>query len=216
MQLVAHFNLLLLLVFGVGWAEVILFLRKIQKKEFVYILFFTVFYIYLFKVLDYTLLQFQSLLLLKLFVPNLMLNGQAAGDELNLVPLISLTASDVQTSLLNILLFVPFGYGLSFITDFRAQKIILSGIIFSMVIELLQFITGRVADVTFRVADINDVIFNTIGVVIGYVLFIGFIYLWRRLPSSNTFITNPIAHYIDTRTKSAANNLVANPGRRNV
>lgn len=209
MNSLTHFNLLLLLIFSLIWLGVILFLRKVKKRGFVYLLFLTIFFIYLFKVLDYTLLQFQSLLFLKLFVPNLMLSGQASGDELNLVPLISLTASDVQTSLLNILLFVPFGFGLSFITNFRAQKIILSGIISSITIELLQLITGRVADMTFRVADINDVIFNTIGAVIGYVLFIGFIHLWRRLSPDNISFTNPIAQYIDRRARSVAYNVAS-------
>jgi len=40
-------------------------------------------------------------------------------------------------------------------------------------IELTQWLTGRMAGGTFRVADVNDVIFNTLGAAVGYVLFVG-------------------------------------------
>src|SRR6185295_10357703 len=102
------------------------------------------------------------------------LNGQTAGKTMNLIPLITLTPEDIKTSLLNILLLIPFGFGLPFITNFRMKKVIIIGALFSFSIELLQLITGLLAQITFRVADINDLIFNTIGVAIGYILFIQF------------------------------------------
>jgi glycopeptide antibiotics resistance protein len=107
-------------------------------------------------------------------MPNLMLNGQAADKALNLIPLITLTFQDLKTSLLNILLFVPFGFGLPFITGFHWKKIIAIGMLVSIAIELLQLITGLLAKMTFRITDVNDVIFNTLGVAIGYLLFVGF------------------------------------------
>src|SRR5581483_6186414 len=142
--------------------------------------FFTIFYAYIGKVLDYTLLQFQSLLLLRYFVPALILNGQTAGKSLNLIPLITLTPQDLQTSLLNILLLIPFGFGLPFITNVRMKKLVAIGMLFSVTIEFLQLITGFMAKLTFRVADINDVIFNTVGVAVGYMLFLGFLRIYRR------------------------------------
>jgi glycopeptide antibiotics resistance protein len=112
-------------------------------------------------------------------MPNLMLRGQEAGKTMNLIPLISLTLQDLKTSLLNILLFVPFGFGLPFISKFGAKKIIVAGALFSIVIELVQLITGYVSKISFRVADINDLIFNTLGTAIGYLLFIGFARLYK-------------------------------------
>jgi glycopeptide antibiotics resistance protein len=113
-----------------------------------------------------------------------MLNGLTAGKSINLIPLATLTLADLKTSLLNILLMVPFGFGLPFITNLRMKRVIVAGALFSIGIELLQLITGLIAQMTFRVTDINDVLFNTIGVVIGYTLFVGFVYSKRKVISS--------------------------------
>ena len=90
-----------------------------QKHSLAYLTFFTLFYIYLFKVLDYTLFQFQSLLVMKHFVPGLILNGQTAERSVNLIPLMTLTVEDLNTSILNILLMLPFGFGLPFVSNVR-------------------------------------------------------------------------------------------------
>jgi len=197
-----YFDLLIVLIFGLLWIGVVMFLRLKKKKNHVYLLFFTLFYIYLFKVLDYTLFQFQSLILLKFFMPNLMLHGQTAERSINLIPLITLTPQDIKTSLLNILLMVPFGFGLPFITNFRMKKIIIIGALFSIAIELLQMITGVMAKITFRVADINDVLFNTIGAAIGYILFVRFAHLYRHISHKGKTSANPISRYIVERPQS--------------
>jgi glycopeptide antibiotics resistance protein len=188
------------LLFGLMWLGITAFLRLKKSKSFVYLIFFTIFYVYLFKVLDYTLFQFQSLLILNYLKPGvLMLQGGTMEESLNLIPLITLTPDDVKTSLLNILLMIPFGFGLPFITNLRIKKIIFSGALFSIAIELLQFISGFIAGITFRVTDINDVLFNTIGVAIGYLLFIGFIRIYLRIFHKWQTSTNPIVHYINER-----------------
>lgn len=188
-----------ILLFGLMWLGIITFLRLKKKKSLVYLMFFTIFYVYLVKVLDYTLIQFQSLLLLKYFMPNLLLNGQTAGKNINLIPLFTLASQDLKTSFLNILLLIPFGFGLPFITNFRMKKIVIIGALFSISIELLQLITGFMAKTTFRIADINDVIFNTVGVVIGYVLFIGFMRIYRHVSHKWKIPANPILRYIAER-----------------
>jgi glycopeptide antibiotics resistance protein len=168
MGFVTYFDILTILLFGLIWFGIVMFLRLRRGKGFLYLMFFTILYAYLFKVLDYTLFQFQSLLLLKYFMPGLILRGQAAGKETNFIPLITLTLADLKTSLLNILLLIPFGFGLPFIAKLRMKRIVALGAVFSIGIESLQLVTGFMARMTFRIADVNDVIFNTIGVVIGY------------------------------------------------
>jgi glycopeptide antibiotics resistance protein len=170
-----------------------------KKKSLVYLIFFTIFYVYIIKVLDYTLFQLQSLILLKHFKPNLILKGQTAEKDLNLIPLITLTPRDLETSLLNILLLIPFGFGLPFITNFRMKQVVVMGVLFSILIELLQLTTGLMAKITFRVADINDVIFNTVGAASGYILFVGFVRLYRRLSRHWRIRANPILRYIAER-----------------
>jgi glycopeptide antibiotics resistance protein len=181
------------------WIGIVAFLRTKKKKSFVYLLFFTIFYVYLFKVLDYTLFQFQSLILLRHFMPGLMLNGQEAGEWVNLVPLVTLTAESLKTSLLNILLMIPFGFGLPFITNFRMKKVIAIGALFSIAIELLQLVSGLMANITFRIADINDVIFNTIGATIGYIIFVVLVRIFRDVSRNWNMSAYPIARYIVER-----------------
>lgn len=192
-------NVLTVALFGLIWFCIAAFFRLKKKKSLVYLLFFTIFYIYLYKVLDYTLLQFQSLLLLKHFVPDLMLNGISAGKSVNLIPLVTLKLEDVNTSFLNILLMMPFGFGLPFVSNFRMKKVVVVGLLLSIVIELLQLITGFTANTTFRVADVNDLIFNTVGVAIGYMLFVGFVRNYRQIFRNSTISANPILRYIADR-----------------
>lgn len=199
MGFVRYFDVFTVLLFILIWIGIVAFLRLKKKKSVVYLLFFTIFYVYIAKVLDYTLIQFQSLVILKHFMPNLMLRGQTAEKTMNLIPLLTLTPEDLKTSLLNILLMVPFGFGLPFISNLRMKKIVLIGAIFSIVIELLQLITGFMANISFRVADINDVIFNTVGVAIGYILFVRFVRMFRRVSRKRKVSANLILRYIDER-----------------
>ncbi|HEX6065012.1 MAG TPA: VanZ family protein [Longimicrobiales bacterium] len=187
------------LLLGSIWFGAVMFLRAKKKTTLVYLLFFTVFYIYIYKVLDYTLFQFQSLLAMKYVLPNLILKGAAAGESINLIPLVTLTSEDLRTSLLNVLLMVPFGFGLPFLTNWGVTRIVVAGGLFSIAIEVLQLVTGWIAQITFRIADINDVIFNTAGAAIGYVLYVGFVRVYRRIarnrnmPSQNLdFLTGSV------------------------
>jgi glycopeptide antibiotics resistance protein len=187
------------LLFGLIWLAIVIFLRRKYKKSFVYLLFFTIFFLYVYKVLDYTLFQFQSLIFLKHFMPDLMLNGLTAGKSMNLIPLATLTLADLKISLLNILLMIPFGFGLPWITNLRVKRVVVIGALFSIGIELLQLVTGLMANITFRVTDINDVLFNTIGVAIGYMLFVGFVRIYRRLSHNRKMGANLISHHITER-----------------
>jgi len=192
-------NIATILLVGLVWLGMVAFLLLKKKKSLVYVLFFTVFYIYLYKVLDYTLLQFQSLLLIQHFVPDLRLNGFKDGTNVNLIPLVTLTLEDAKTSLLNILMLLPFGFGLPFITNFRFKRVVIAGLLFSIAIELLQLITGFMGNTTFRVADVNDLLFNTLGVATGYILFVQFIRIYRRTIRNWKIRSNPVLRYIAER-----------------
>lgn len=187
------------LLLGLVWLGIAAFLLLKKRKSLVHVLFFTIFYIYLYKVFDYTLFQFQSLILLKHFVPGLMLNGLSAEKSVNLIPLATLRLEDVKTSLLNVLLMIPFGFGLPFITSFSMKRVVAAGALFSIVIELLQLITGFMANTTFRVADINDVIFNTAGVVIGSMIFVAFVRMYRQASRNWAMKEIPVLRYIAER-----------------
>src|SRR4051794_26187139 len=54
-----YFDLLTVVLFGLILIGSVTFLR-LKKHSIVFLMFFTLFYVYLYKVLDYTLIQFQS------------------------------------------------------------------------------------------------------------------------------------------------------------
>ena len=197
-----HISVLAVLLVGLVWVGIVAWFRFKRRASLVFLLFLTVFYVYLVKVLDYTLFQFQSLIVLKHFVPGLILHGQEAGQIANLVPLVTLTVDDFKTSLLNILLMVPFGFGLPFIANIRFKAVVAIGTLFSIAIELLQLMTGVVGGVTFRIADVNDVIFNAIGVSSGYMLFVVFMHIYRHAFRNPEISANPVLRHLDERPQA--------------
>ncbi|MFR2043249.1 MAG: VanZ family protein [Oscillospiraceae bacterium] len=86
------------------------------------------------------------------------------GFNYNFVPFLYMF-SDCKNSLLNVLLFVPLGFFLPlFWKKFSAfGYTLLFGFCTSLLIELLQIFT-------FRATDVNDLITNTVGTVLGYLL----------------------------------------------
>jgi len=85
--------------------------------------------------------------------------------SLTLMPFLPMIA-DLKNTLLNILLFVPLGFLLPFLwKKYKTLKATcLFGFGMSLSIEILQFFT-------YRATDINDIIANTLGTLLGYLLF---------------------------------------------
>ena len=85
--------------------------------------------------------------------------------SLTLMPFLPMIA-DFKNTILNIILFIPMGIMLPFLwkkyNSFRATLIF--GFCMSLAIELLQILT-------YRATDINDLIANTVGAVLGYFVF---------------------------------------------
>ena len=86
--------------------------------------------------------------------------------EFNWIPLIDIVNSPleyVKNTVLNILLFVPLGFLLPAIWEEYAslKKVFLVGLGLSLIIEILQLFT-------FRLTDIDDLLTNTAGAILGY------------------------------------------------
>jgi glycopeptide antibiotics resistance protein len=81
----------------------------------------------------------------------------------------------------NIVLFIPFGLLLPLISKYKTfKKIFVFALLFSISIELLQFIVYYFG--SFRSVDIDDVLLNAMGATIGF-----FVYtVGRRMNESNT------------------------------
>ncbi|BAB06013.1 VanZ family protein [Halalkalibacterium halodurans] len=116
------------------------------------------------------------------------------GRNYNLVPLrsiyrISVFSPDIwdpiRILLGNVLLFIPFGFLLPMAVKkiHKLKTIVGLGCLFSLFIETNQFLF------TYRVANVDDVILNTVGAWIGAVLYIVFAFFATRIhyiaPSDN-------------------------------
>ena len=78
----------------------------------------------------------------------------------------------VAVIVFNIFLTVPLGFFLRFLFGFKFGKTVLSGFLFALLCEITQ-ITGLffIYPAPYRVFDIDDFILNTLGAVIGYLIF---------------------------------------------
>ena len=80
---------------------------------------------------------------------------------LHLIPFAGMW-EDWQNAVLNLILFLPLGWGLPLLWKklFPFRKVLLSGFLLSVGIELLQILT-------YRTTDVNDVLTNTAGTALG-------------------------------------------------
>lgn len=87
---------------------------------------------------------------------------------------------------LNILMFVPFGFFLPLIwgDNFKSLTILVYGFLFSLLIEISQLFNNRATD-------IDDLIANTIGAVLGYIIYKTFVYIFNIKVSNKSKILEP-------------------------
>ena len=105
---------------------------------------------------------------------NLMRAGQGPFDEVNLIPSFwsaSYGGLTGHQALGNLTLGIPWGFGLMFVARVGPRKVIVTGFLFSLGIECGQALMNLVYGFPYRSIDINDVICNTLGVLIGLGLF---------------------------------------------
>lgn len=101
----------------------------------------------------------------------------------NLIPFKEIFRYDIHSKsfyyliLGNIAIFIPFGYLVAYYA--KPKKIwsnLLTGIVVSGTIEFVQLQIGRSYD-------IDDIILNTLGCVLGYFIYVGLVAIDRRLPN---------------------------------
>ena len=76
----------------------------------------------------------------------------------------------------NIILTIPFGFGLNFIAHIKPKNLFWLSIVFGAGMEAVQFLIALLSTslgmgITGRIVDINDAILNIAGVLLGYGLF---------------------------------------------
>ncbi len=109
-------------------------------------------------------------------------NTDISSPGINIIPFKEITRYEVGSSLFfyniigNILLFVPFGFFISaYINLKKLLQIFLLVLVISTSIELVQFEIGRAFD-------IDDIILNITGGIIGFLIYIGFHSIQTHLP----------------------------------
>ena len=87
----------------------------------------------------------------------------AYGKLDNSINLIPISSEGAMTYILNIIMFMPFGFLLPLIwKNFRnANKVVLMGFLMSLAIEICQLFN-------IRTTDIDDLLMNTLGTLVGY------------------------------------------------
>ena len=99
-------------------------------------------------------------------------------ERINLIPFSN--KIDIIGYLLNVVMFIPLGFFIPLIWKQmgKLSNAILAGAAFSILIELSQLLS-------YRGTDVDDLITNTLGAVIGYIMY----KLWARLSKSKSQFT---------------------------
>lgn len=139
----------IMIVAALVWIILISLLKIKYKKSYTYLIFFTIFFIYLCNVLKYT----QFPIILDEEIKREM--GQNVWRDANFIPF-NQSLLAIETSLLNILLTIPFGFGISFIPKVNFKKVAILGLLLGVLLESLQLIVALVVGFTFRYVDAND------------------------------------------------------------
>lgn len=113
----------------------------------------------------------------------LLLSTDNASSGLNLTPFKEITRYPLTSTQFiynvigNIVLFLPFGF---FVSDFikakKTYQILIISTLISLTAELIQFKIGRAFD-------IDDIILNVVGAILGFICYKGLRNIKRKLPS---------------------------------
>jgi glycopeptide antibiotics resistance protein len=148
---------------GFGALAITLIILWAQQKSFSYLFFFSVFWVYMMGVVSLVVFPFLMGHPDPYFKP-----------DVNLVPFYSgychpamlwQCVSDIYE---NILLTIPFGFGISFIARVKPKNIFWLAITVGFTFEFVQLIISLAVRNSFRTVDINDVILNATGALLGY------------------------------------------------
>lgn len=190
--MVYFFNGTLIYIYIFLYVVLCLLFKFIGKKTITYIGFFTLFYIYLYFVIDKT--QFP------IYIDDTqreVMGGQNVWREMNLVPF---SHGFNITSVLNIVLTIPLGVAIPFLIKPSFLKVLIIGLITGILLELGQLTSALYAGYTFRLVDIDDVIMNLLGTITGYlIIFKSFKLLYNFLKEKLSISPdgNPILLHIE-------------------
>ena len=180
---------------GVLGLMIVLMILWRQKHNLSYLFFFAIFWVYVMFSFD------------KVFFP-IEINGNYVDvmmqiplmSQVNLIPFYfgqyAITTNDLVAIIENIILTVPFGFGLNFISRVKFKDFLWLSVGIGVGIEMIQFVISLILRYPYRVVDINDAILNAIGVLVGYGLFRAFAWLYLALTNRFKIEHEGLSSYI--------------------
>jgi len=97
----------------------------------------------------------------------------------------------------NIILTLPFGFGINFLTSMSFKKMVRVSIFLGLGLEVAQFLISIILRYPYRVVDINDSIFNACGVLLGYGLFKLFARIYLLVIKPEASNKGELRHYLN-------------------
>jgi len=167
---------------GIG---ILIFLLPVmwwRKRNLSYLLFFSIFWIYLLVVVQAIFFPFAI---------NTNDTGAIFTPSINLIPFYFGTCFTYMPGLCirgileNIILTIPFGFGINFLIRVKPRNFFWIAISVGLGFELSQLVISLAFRSGFRAIDINDLILNATGVLLGYASFRAF--AWMYLKATDYF-----------------------------
>ena len=168
------------LAISLGILAILLIVLAIKKRSFSYLLFFLIFGIYIIGVI--------SVVIFPILVPGpedaatIWQRLHWIRQNINLVPFnFGDYCNDIRSVcgeqiIQNIILTMPFGFGICFIAPLKARDFFWLPFAVGLGFEISQFV---ISQGSFHAFDINDVILNAAGIIIGYACFRIFGWMYR-------------------------------------
>lgn len=157
--MVVDFDILTVIVGVLIYLGVCIFINWKYKKKKIYYVFSTIMFCYLMYVVKITMF------------PIIMLDGMPSNirECINYIPFLN---GGGKTDIYNLIMTIPMGIGMPFVKKIRGAKgMMIVGLVTGCIIEMIQYLeTFLTGGFTLRIIDINDVIFNFCGVIIGYAI----------------------------------------------
>lgn len=83
----------------------------------------------------------------------------------------------------------------------RWSRLVACGLLLSLTIELCQFVLAILSGFTLRFIDVNDVVFNVLGVGMGWLVFRAFAAVFQALLRWGYLEMNPVLDHVAVVTK---------------
>lgn len=151
------FDLSTILIEFLIFIFVSIYMKVKKKKENIYFIFLFIMFVYILNVTKLTIFP----IYVNCPFPNNL------NQSMNFIPFKNIFCKE---SILNVIMTIPFGFGIPFISKkYTFKSISIIGLFFGICIEGIQYIEALIAKgFTMRYIDINDVIFNFLGTIIGF------------------------------------------------